>query len=102
MPITAGTKPGNLQNDECHIYMRLWDASGKEIAYGEFIGTETVTEYTPFEFDIEYKDNVAKPAKITIVATSSHYGGEFEGKNVVGQVGEGSTLWVDEFELSYE
>lgn len=102
MPITAGTKPGNLQNDECHIYMRLWDASGKEIAYGEFIGTETVTEYTPFEFDIEYKDSVAKPAKITIVATSSHYGGEFEGKNVVGQVGEGSTLWVDEFELSYE
>ena len=47
-------------------------------------------------------DNVTKPAKITIVATSSHYGGEFEGKKVVGQVGEGSTLWVDEFELSYE
>ena len=102
MPITAGTKPGNLQNDECHIYMRLWDASGKEIAYGEFIGTETIAEYTPFEFDLEYKDNVTKPSKMTIVATSSHYGGEFEGKNVVGQVGEGSTLWVDEFELSYE
>ena len=102
MPITAGTKPGNLQNDECHIYMRLWDASSKEIAYGEFIGAETVAEYTPFEFNIEYKDNVTKPSKMTIVATSSHYGGEFEGKNVVGQVGEGSTLWVDEFELSYE
>ena len=102
MPITAGTKPGNLQNDECHIYMRLWDASGKEIAYGEFVGTETVTEYTPFEFNLEYNDNVTKPAKITIVATSSHYGGEFEGVKVVGQVGEGSTLWVDEFELSYE
>ena len=102
MPITEGTKPGNLQNDECHIYMKLWNANGNEIAYGEFVGTETITEYTPFELDVEYKDNVTKPAKITIVATSSHYGGEFEGKKVVGQVGEGSTLWVDEFELSYE
>ena len=101
-PITAGTKPGNLQTDQCHIYLRLWDSSDTEIAYGEFIGSETVTQYTPFEFDIEYKNTEAKPAKITIVATSSKYGGDFEGSKVVGQVGEGSTLWVDEFELSYD
>ena len=43
----------------------------------------------------------AKPATITIVATSSHYGGDFSGSAVVGQVGNGSTLWIDEFELSY-
>ena len=24
------------------------------------------------------------------------------GKKVIGQVGDGSTLWVDEFELGYE
>lgn len=101
-PITAGTKPGNLQTDQCHIYLRLWDSSDTEIAYGEFIGSETVTQYTPFEFDIEYKNTEAKPAKITIVATSSKYGGDFEDSKVVGQVGEGSTLWVDEFELSYD
>lgn len=102
MPITAGTKPGNLKNDECHIYMMLWDANNKEIAYGEFVGTETVTKYTPFELILKYSDDKAKPAKIAIVATSSHYGGEFDGMKVVGQVGGGSTLWVDEFELSYE
>lgn len=102
MPITAGTKPGNLQNDQCHIYLRLWDSTDNEIAYGEFVGSETVTQYTPFEFEIEYKNTEAKPAKMTIVATSSRYGGDFEGSKVVGQVGEGSTLWVDEFELSYD
>lgn len=102
MPINHGTFPGDLTNDECHIYLKLWDEKGTEFAYGEFLGKETVTEYTPFEFDIEYKDLNAKPAKMTIVATSSHYGGEFEGAKVKGQVGAGSTLWVDEFELIYD
>lgn len=103
MPISNdGTVPGNLKTDQCHIYFKLWNASGQEIAYGEFIGTETVTEYTKFEFDIEYSDTESKPATITIVATSSKYGGEFQGMKVVGQVGSGSTLWVDEFELGYE
>lgn len=105
MPITySGTVPGNLTNDECQIYLRLWNEAGQEIAFGEFTGSKTVTEYTKFEFDINYTDTVSKPAKITIVATSSKYGGEFDdaGKKVIGQVGDGSTLWVDEFELSYD
>ncbi len=105
MPITyAGTVPGNLKTDQCHIYLRLWNDVGQEIAYGEFIGTETVTEYTKFEFDIKYSNTESKPAKIAIVATSSKYGGDFDenGKKVIGQVGDGSTLWVDEFELGYE
>lgn len=105
MPITyAGTVPGNLKTDQCHIYLRLWNDAGQEIAYGEFIGTETVTEYTKFEFDIKYSNTESKPAKIAIVATSSKYGGDFDenGKKVIGQVGDGSTLWVDEFELGYE
>lgn len=105
MPVTyAGTVPGNLKTDQCHIYLRLWDDAGQEIAYGEFIGTETVTEYTKFEFDIKYSNTESKPAKIAIVATSSKYGGDFDenGKKVIGQVGDGSTLWVDEFELGYE
>lgn len=105
MPITYnGTVPGNLTNDECQIYFMLWDENDKQIAYGEFTGSETVTEYTKFEFDIDYSDTEAKPAKIAIVATSSKYGGEFDaaGKKVIGQVGDGSTLWVDEFELSYD
>lgn len=97
-----GSVPGNLVNDECNIYVRLWDSEGNEIGFGEFVGKEQVDTYTPFEFNINYSDPKKRPATITIVATSSHYGGEFSGAKVVGQVGAGSTLWVDEFSLSYE
>lgn len=104
MPITHhGTIPSSpMGTDQCHIYIKLWDANGNLFGYGEFIGSEKVTEYTEFQFDIEYKDKKAKPAMMTIVATSSRYGGEFSGSRVSGQVGAGSTLWVDEFELLYD
>lgn len=104
MPITHhGTIPNSpMGTDQCHIYIKLWDANGNLFGYGEFIGSEKVTEYTEFQFDIEYKDKKAKPAMMTIVATSSRYGGEFSGSRVSGQVGAGSTLWVDEFELLYD
>ncbi len=101
-PVNSGNYPGSLTMDECHIYVKIWDASGNLFAYGEFIGKETVTVYTKFTIPIEYKDLKAKPDKITIVTTSSRYGGEFEGAKVIGQVGNGSTLWVDEFELLYD
>ena len=39
---------------------------------------------------------------MTIVATSSRYGGDFSGSKVSGSVGVGSELYVDEFELLYE
>ncbi|MEG2229077.1 MAG: PCMD domain-containing protein, partial [Odoribacter sp.] len=80
---------------------RLWDAGGKLIGSAELIENKEVTTYTHFSLPIVYTDLKAKPASMTIVATSSHYGGEFEGSKVIGQVGAGSTLWVDEFELSY-
>ena len=99
--IDYGTQPGTLTTDECNIYVRLWAADGTEIGFGEFVGTKSVSTYQKFEFDINYTDKTKRPAKITIVATSSHYGGNFSGKKVVGQVGSGSTLWVDDFELSY-
>ena len=101
-PVDYVGNPDNLKNDECHIYLRLWDDKDNEIGYGEFIGKETVTQYTQFRFDVTYTNKTAKPAKITIVATSSHYGGDFTGMKVTGSVGVGSELWVDEFELLYE
>lgn len=101
-PVDYVGVPADLRNDECHIYLRLWDSKDNEIGYGEFIGKGTVTKYTQFNFDIVYSDKKAKPAKITIVATSSHYGGNFTGMKVTGSVGIGSELWVDEFELVYE
>lgn len=102
-PTNEGSQPSaaELPMDECNIYIRLWDASGNVIGFGEFIGKEEITTYTPFEIEVIYSDEKAKPAKMTIVATSSHYGGNFSGSTVVGRVGAGSTLWVDEFELSY-
>lgn len=90
-----------LPMDQCNIYIRLWDANGNEIGFGEFVGKEHITTYTRFEIDVNYSNETAKPAKMTIVATSSRYGGDFSGSKVVGRVGAGSTLWVDEFELSY-
>lgn len=104
MPIThQGPIPNPpLAMDQCHIYIKLWDANGNLFGYGEFIGSDKVTEYTEFQFDIEYKDKKAKPASMSIVATSSRYGGEFSGTRVSGQVGQGSTIWVDEFELLYD
>lgn len=98
----GGTVPGTLTMDECHIYIKLWDATGNQFAYGELVGKEKMSGYTKFSVDIQYKDLTAKPAAITIVATSSRYGGEFSGAKVVGQVGAGSVLYVDEFELLYE
>ena len=82
--------------------MKLWDSDGNEIGFGEFVGKEQVDIYTPFEFKITYSKTDKVPAKIAIVATSSHYGGVFNGSKVVGQVGAGSQLFVDEFSLSYE
>ena len=99
--INHGSYPGGLINDECNIYVTVWDADGNQIGFGEFVGKEKVDTYQPFSFDIEYSDPTKKAAKLTIVATSSHYGGHFEGSSVTGQVGNGSTLWVDDCEVSY-
>lgn len=102
-PITNNGKiPGNLTKDECHIYIRLWATNGEEIAYGEFSTNAEVNNYKEFDIKLEYKNKQLKPSQIAIVATSSRYGGEFEGAKIVGQVGHGSTLWIDEFELIYE
>lgn len=110
-PGTSMNKNGKIPTDrtltvdECDIYVKLW--SGDEvIAESHFITNQTVSEYTRFDLLIEYTNMTKRPDKITIVATSSRYGGEFEGTNmfntkVVGQVAAGSTLWVDDFELSY-
>lgn len=110
-PGTSMNKNGKIPSDrkltvdECDIYVKLW--SGEEmIAESHFVTNETVSTYTRFELPIEYTDKTKHPDKITIVATSSRYGGEFEGSGmfgtkVVGQVSAGSTLWVDDFELSY-
>lgn len=90
-----------LQKDECDIYIMLWSGEQK-IAESHFVTNETVNEYTKFELPVEYSDKTKYPDKIAIVATSSRYGGYFDGTTVIGQLALGSTLYVDEFSLSYE
>lgn len=101
--ISYGSYPEDkeMANDEANIYMKLWAADGTEIGFGEFVGTEAKSEWTEFSFPITYTDTSKAPATITIVCTSSHYGGEFNGKKVSGKVGFDSQLWVDDFVVGY-
>lgn len=110
-PIDHKGNPADLQNDICNIYIWFQDKDGKEIAKGNFEKGESVGNvdvpgnYEKLNIDIVYSDKKAKPAKITIVATSSKYGGEFESGlmgGLIGSVGSGSTLLIDEFQLLYD
>ena len=95
--MSDGSVPSEkLEKDECDIYIQLW-SGGETIGEGHFITNETVSEYTHFEIPIEYTVTNKRPDKIAIVATSSRYGGYFDGMNVIGQLAIGSTLWVDDF-----
>lgn len=100
--MSSGSVPADrtLTADECDIYIQLWSGD-VTIGEGHFITNKTVSEYTRFEIPVEYTVTNKRPDKITIVATSSRYGGYFDGMSVVGQLAIGSTLWVDDFELSY-
>ena len=98
----TGSVPDTIEMkvDECDIYIKLW-AGEEVIAESHFRDNQTVSIYKKFELPIEYSNTSLRPDKITIVATSSRYGGLFDGINVIGKLSIGSTLWVDEFELSY-
>ena len=91
----------NITMDQANIYLKVWAADGSEIGFGEMVEADNVTEWKQFSFNVTYTDTTKPAAKITIVATSSRYGGEFKGSEVIGKVGENSTLWVDDFEIEY-
>ena len=73
--------------------------SSSIIAYGELSDEQAsqtnMPAYERFEIDIKYRDTTRKPTYILIVASSSKYGDYFTG-------GEGSTLYLDELELSFD
>ncbi len=100
---SSGSVPSDrtLTVDECEIYIKLWSGENV-IGEAHLVDNKHMDNYEAFELPIEYTDKTKHPDKITIVATSSRYGGEFSGMAVIGQVSAGSTLWVDEFSLSYE
>ena len=86
-PFEIRTNPSNRQ---------LFDENDPHvIAYGRLDCGKTISEYEPFEVDFIYRDTKRVPRYIVIVASASKYGDFFTG-------GDGSVLWVDNFELEYD
>lgn len=66
------------------------------IAYGTLEDNEgTGGEYKEFTIELEYRDTERKPTYVLVVATASKYADYFTG-------GNGSVLYIDEFEFIFE
>lgn len=97
----TGDQWGKL--DKCHIYISLEDWAGatsrpgspRIIGYGEFKTDRTVTSYEEFYIKVDYNDPTRLPTHVVVAATASHFGGNFGG-------GNGSEMFIDDFELVWE
>lgn len=86
-PFEVRTNPKN---------QHLFDPDASDvIAYGKIQYGETVPEYIPFEFELNYRSTSRTPRYVIIAASASKYGDYFTG-------GSGSILYVDDFELIYD
>lgn len=65
------------------------------IAYGSVQYGHTISSWTPFTIELDYRAVYRKPKYILVVASSSKYGDYFLG-------GDGSTLYLDNFRLEYD
>lgn len=99
------------QPDKCKIYISLEDWGKttqrpkipKVVGYGEFTSSETTINpedesaitYKSFGITISYNTLTDRPTHIVMGATSSYMSDDFCG-------GEGSVLYIDEFELIWE
>ena len=99
---------GNIDTALIYIYLLDWSgraekylqdgqtpAANEIVAFGEFMPNGTTSTYTQFNIKLNYSKTNVKPTHIIIYATSSRYGHWLTG-------GEGSTLWIDEFELGFD
>ncbi|WP_337493602.1 PCMD domain-containing protein, partial [Barnesiella intestinihominis] len=75
---------------------KLFDKNDPHIiAYADMYSGKSVTEYTPFTLELEYRDTDRIPTYIVVVASASKYGDYFTG-------GDGSVLFLDDFTLEYD
>ena len=100
--------------DTCSIYITLtdWDSpyeirtnpnnrqlfdvnSPNVIAIGKLEKGVSVSEWTDFDIELEYRATNRRPKYILIVCSASKLGDYFTG-------GDGSTLWVDDFSLEWD
>lgn len=65
------------------------------VAYGKFESGQTIPNYIPFEFDLNYTSTSRVPKYILITASASKYGDYFTG-------GTGSVLYLDDLEILYD
>lgn len=74
----------------------LFDPKGPYVVgYGKIEYGESIEQYIPFEFNINYTSTSRVPKYILVTASASKYGDYFTG-------GAGAVLWVDDFELEYD
>lgn len=86
-PFEIRTNPNNRN---------LFDPNGNYVvAYGKVEFGETIPNYIPFEFELNYKSTSRKPTYVLITASSSKYGDYFTG-------GQGAVLYIDDLELLYD
>ena len=99
---------GKMDQGRIFIYLVDWNKRAEKylndgqtpdaneiVAFGEFMPSGTTSTYTQFNIKLKYSKTNVKPTHIIIYATSSLYGHWLTG-------GEGSTLWIDEFELGFD
>lgn len=86
-PFEVRTNPANRQ---------LFDPQGDYVvAYGKIQFGETIPQYIPFEFELNYTSTERVPKYILLTASASKYGDYFTG-------GNGSVLYLDDLELIYD
>lgn len=86
-PFEIRTNPNNRQ---------LFDPDGSYVvAYGKIQYGETIPDYIPFEFELNYKSTSRVPKYILLTAAASKYGDYFTG-------GRGAVLCIDDLELLYD
>lgn len=87
-------KPVNIRTKKDE--RKLFDKNDPHIiAYQEMEIGESVNNWTEFKLKLDYRSLTRKPKYLLIVSSASKYGDFFTG-------GDGSTLWIDDFELVYE
>lgn len=86
-PFEIRTNPANRH---------LFDPEASDvIAYGNFQSGTDQSQWSQFEFDLQYKATNRVPRYILIVGSASKYGDYFTG-------GNGSVLYLDDLELLYD
>lgn len=86
-PFEIRTNPNNRQ---------LFDSEGSYVvAYGKYETGDNVSQWIPFEFELNYKSTSRQPRYLLITASASKYGDYFTG-------GDGAVLYIDDIVLEYD